>query len=126
MPFRAMSTDEMRSIVRHQIETLERWLRRLIDDAMQEHCGGTLSRLPIKKDILHKASARRQKEPNRYPREVDALLFEELIVIICHPQQYAYFQDALSGAFENGENEARTYHRLTESLLQEDEHGSGL
>lgn len=104
-----MLTDEMRSIVRHQIETLERWLRRLIDDAMQEHYEGTLSRLPMKKDILSKAVARRQKEPSRYPREVDALLFEDLIAIICHPQQYAHFQDALSSAFQNGESEARTY-----------------
>ncbi|AYH43579.1 hypothetical protein CDA09_09310 [Azoarcus sp. DN11] len=104
-----MSTDEMRSIVRHQIETLERWLRRLIHDAMQEHYEGMLSRLPMKKDILNKATARRQKEPSRYPRDVDALLFEDLIAIICHPQQYAHFQDALCGAFPNGESEARTY-----------------
>lgn len=109
MPFRAMLTDEVRSIVRHQIETLERWLRRLIDDVIQEHYHSMLSNLPMKKDILSKAAERRQKEPGRYPREVDALLFEDLIAIICHPQQYPHFRDPLSGAFQNGENEARTY-----------------
>lgn len=109
MPFRAMLTDEVRSIVRHQIETLERWLRRLIDDVAQEHYNGTLTHFPMKKDILSKAAERRKKEPSRYPREVDALLFDDLIDIICHPQQYAYFRDALSGAFRHGMNEARTY-----------------
>lgn len=109
VPFRAMSTDEIRGVVRHQIETLERWLRRLIDDVTQNHYEGSLSCLPMKKEILSKAAARRQKEPRRYPREVDALLFEDLIAIICHPQQYFNFQKALSEAFQNGENEARTY-----------------
>jgi hypothetical protein len=33
----------MRSFVRHQIETLERWLRRLIDDVLKAHHSGTLS-----------------------------------------------------------------------------------
>ncbi|SMS07979.1 hypothetical protein CFBP1590_0394 [Pseudomonas viridiflava] len=84
-------------------------MRRLIDDAIKEHYDGMLSRLPMKKDSLTKATARRALEPLRYPRDVDALLFDDLIAIICHPQQYPHFRDALSGAFENGENEARTY-----------------
>ncbi|MCY1419831.1 hypothetical protein D9M71_354310 [compost metagenome] len=63
----------------------------------------------MKKDALNKAALRREAEPNRYPREVDALLFDDLISIICNRQQYLHFQDALSSAFPNGENEARTY-----------------
>ena len=109
MPFRNMPTDEMRNIVRHQIETLERWLRRLIDDVVRDKDGGTLLSLPMKKEALNKALLRRETEPSRYPREVDALLFDDVIAIICNRQQYVHFQDALSDAFQNGENEARTY-----------------
>ena len=109
MPFRDVPTDEMRNIVRHQIETLERWLRRLIDDVIRNCYGGSLLGMPMKKDALNKAIQRRKEDPSRYPREVDALLFDDLIAVICNPQQYGHFKDALSGAFQNGENEARSY-----------------
>jgi hypothetical protein len=110
MPFRNMSTDEIRSVVRHQVETLERWLRRMIDDALRAHYGGSLATLPIKQDIKKKAIGRRSDEPQRYPREVDALLFDDLITIVCHPQLYGpHFQDSLRDAFPDGSNEARTF-----------------
>lgn len=110
MPFSKMSTDEMRSIVRHQIETLERWLRRLIDDALNESFGGSLAALPIKQEVKSQAANRRNREPSRYPREVDALLFDDLVTILCHAQLYnPYFQDSLKGAFPNGAPEARTF-----------------
>lgn len=116
MLFRDISTDEMRSIVRHHIETLERWLRRLIDDVLQAHYDGTLTRLPMRKEVLNKAIERQQKEPGRYPREVDALLFDDLIAIICHSDQYSHFREALGEAFKNGEHEARTYlNRIVEA-----------
>src|SRR5690349_8149026 len=105
-----MSADEMRSIIRHQIETLERWLRRLIDDAIRDHYSGSLVNLPIKAEIKRQVVARRIGEPSRYPREVDALLFDNLVTIICHPQLYgSHFQKALAEAFPEGAEEARTF-----------------
>jgi hypothetical protein len=104
-----MPTDEMRSVLRHQLETLERWLRRLIDDVLRAHYNGTLSALPIKPSVKAKAAERRGGEPQRYPREVDALLFDDLITIICHPQLYSHFQDGLREAFPDGAAEARTF-----------------
>lgn len=105
-----MTTDEMRSIVRHQIETLERWLRRLIDDALTAHFDGRLTALPIKEDIKQRAVDRRNRQPSRYPREVDALLFDDLVTILCHPKLYGpFFQDGLKGAFPDGSAEARTF-----------------
>ncbi|WP_147405978.1 hypothetical protein [Ralstonia solanacearum] len=110
MPFRNMLTDEVRNVVRHQIETLERWLRSLLDDALQAHYCGSLSGLPIKPDIVKQAVERRNREPQRYPREVDALLFENLVDIICHPQLYnPHFKDGLKDAFPQGEQEARFF-----------------
>ncbi|MEQ5844282.1 hypothetical protein N0A02_33000 (plasmid) [Paraburkholderia acidicola] len=105
-----MSTDEMRNLVRHRLETLERWLRRLIDDTLNAHYDGSLAKLPIKNEIVKAAVERRLKEPDRYPREVDALLFSDLVTILCHPQLFASrFQDALKGAFPDGTAEARTF-----------------
>lgn len=110
MPFRNMSTDEVRSRVRHQIETLERWLRRLIDDVLKSHYSGDLSALPIKQDIKTKAADRRLQEAQRYPREVDALLFDDLITIVCNQHLYGqHFRDALRDAFPDGMAEARTF-----------------
>lgn len=109
MLFPGMPTDAMRNLARHQIETLERWLRRLIDEALRAHYGGALSALPIKQDIKDKAAGRRADDPGRYPREVDALLFNDLITIICHQQLYPHFRDALQDAFPDGVAEARTF-----------------
>jgi len=110
MLFGNMSTDEMRNLVRHQLETLERWLRRLIDDALNANYDASLAKLPIKKEIVTAAAERRLKEPDRYPREVDALLFDDLVTILCHPQLFGpRFQDALKGAFPDGVAEARTF-----------------
>jgi hypothetical protein len=87
VPFRKMLTDEMRSVLRHQLETLERWLQRLIDDVVHAHYGGALSALPS--DIQTQAvTRRRDREPQRYPREVDALLFSDLVIIICHQDRF--------------------------------------
>lgn len=110
MPFRNMSTDEMRNLVRHQLETLERWLRRLIDDALNAHFGGSLAALPIKQDIKNQVADRRSRDPSRYPREVDALLFDDLVTILCHPQLFGpHFQGSLKDAFPDGAAEARTF-----------------
>lgn len=112
-----MSTDEARNVTRHQLETLERWLRRAIHDVLHAHYGGALSALPIKQDIKVQAAARHSSEPQRYPREVDALLFDDLITIICHPQLYGpRFRDHLKDAFPDGVAEARTFlNRIVEA-----------
>lgn len=109
MLFGNMSTDEIRNFVRHQLETLERWLRRLVDDAQREHYGSTFSALPIKQDIKNQVADRRAREPQRYPRDVDALLFDDLVTIMCHPQAYPHFKNALKDAFPDGPAEARTF-----------------
>lgn len=107
--FGNMSTDEMRNLVRHHLETLERWLRRLVDDALRAHYGGAFSALPIKQDIKNQVADRRAREPARYPRDVDALLFDDLVTITCHPQVYPHFKSALQEAFPDGPVEARTF-----------------
>jgi hypothetical protein len=110
VPFRNMSTDEIRSLIRHQIETLERWLRRFVDDVLRAQYGSSLSALPIRGKIKEQVAERRRKEPQRYPREVDALLFDDLIDIICHPQLYGpHFHGSLKDAFPQGNDEARVF-----------------
>lgn len=110
MPFRNMSTDDVRNIVRHQIETLERWLRKLLDDTVHAHYGGLLTNPPIKKEFIEDAVARRNREPVRYPREVDALLFDDLAKIICNNDLYKkHFRVALEEAFPSGAQEAKFF-----------------
>ena len=66
MPFRTMSFDEMRSLVRDQIETLERWLRRLCHDVIQKHFDGSLANLPIATTLKKDVAGKRGREPARY------------------------------------------------------------
>jgi hypothetical protein len=52
---------------------------------------------------------RRQDNPSRFPRAIDAAFLEDQIAIICNPDHYnAYFKDALSDVFPKGREHART------------------
>ncbi|MDC4496190.1 hypothetical protein NQ777_06285, partial [Acinetobacter baumannii] len=75
-----MSDAEIRQICKERIETLEFWLRRLIDQEFlkidsdyfnfQDEKGNRL----IKRSIADKVIERQSKEPERYSRYIDATL----------------------------------------------------
>jgi hypothetical protein len=111
-----VTPDAIRSLCRDRIESLEHWLRRLIDDALSETYGDYFSytdssgnRL-LKKSLVESVASRRATEPGRYPRPVDAVLLEDAIYIVCHPSLYhAHFRLPLQLAFPDGVEEARTF-----------------
>ena len=106
----------IRSICKERIESLEHWLRRLIDEVLTAAYGNYFSHEDansnrvIKKKLHETIQARRKKEPGRYPRDIDAVLLDDAIDIVCNPQLFSlHFQEALAIAFPEGHVEARTF-----------------
>jgi hypothetical protein len=111
-----MKDAEIRSACRDKIESLEHWLRRLIDDTLTPVYGDYFdftddkgNRL-ISSKLSQQVEDRRMKEASRYPRKIDAVLLDDAIAIICKPELYKqHFRNALANAFPDGEAEARTF-----------------
>lgn len=111
-----LTDNELRNLCREKLESLEHWLRRLIDEELADKYGGDYfsyadskgNRL-IKKSIVEAFEERVKKEPSRYNRKIDAVLLDDAIAIVCNPSLYVLFKPALSDAFPNGGNEARTF-----------------
>jgi hypothetical protein len=111
-----MSDDAIRSACKEKLESLEHWLRRLIDDTLapvfgdyfvyRDSKGNNL----IRADIAKSVDARRLREPSRYSRKIDAVLLDDAVAIVCKPELFnAHFRPALEAAFPNGREAARTY-----------------
>ena len=113
--FYALTEDQIRDLCKEKIESLEHWLRRLIDEKLSASHGdyfsyvdGAGNRL-IKKSIVDALEERLKKEPTRYVRKIDAVLLSDTIDIICNPQLYSFFAPGLAFAFPEGRDEARTF-----------------
>jgi len=112
----SLAEAEIRSICKEKLESLEHWLRRLVDDTLQPIYGDYFSHVDshgnrlISTALSLQVENRRRQEPNRYPRKIDAVLLDDAIAIICKPDLYkSYFGAALRQAFPEGREEARTF-----------------
>jgi hypothetical protein len=90
----SLAESEIRSICKEKIESLEHWLRRLIDDTLEPAYGDYFSHVDkngnrlIRSALSDQVDTRRAREPYRYPRKIDAVLLEDAIDIICKPELY--------------------------------------
>ncbi len=116
--YRNMEFEHLRQFCKAQIESLEMWLRRLIDIELRENFGekylwyqyGTGNDYLIKRSVRENVIKRTEEEPKRYPREIDAILLDDAVNILLHQNLYQkYFRQALSLAFPDGPDEARTF-----------------
>ncbi len=110
MELHRLTADELRSICRQTIESLEFWLRRLIDETLTEAYGPDYwdwkrsddSNL-IKTEIKNKVVSRRNNDPARFSRIIDATQLDDEINIICNPRLFAdHFIKALKFTFPEG------------------------
>lgn len=112
----SLADSEIRSICKQKIESLEHWLRRLIDDTLTPNYGDYFAyedlngdRL-IKSSLVSKVADRQLREPSRYPRKIDAVLLDDAIEIICKPELFKnHFKISLAHAFPDGREEAKTF-----------------
>lgn len=111
-----LTDSEIRSLCKEKLESLEYWLRRIIDELLKaeyndyfEHQDSNGNQL-IKTAIVNSLKSRKQNEPNRYPRLIDAVLLDDAIDIICKPELFQnHFKEVLKNAYPNGREEARTF-----------------
>lgn len=111
-----LTDNELRNLCREKLESLEHWLRRLIDETLSDkyddyflYVDDAGNRL-IRNSIVKSLDERVRKEPERYKRKIDAVLLDDAIDIICNPRLYKeFFQPALENAFPEGADEARTF-----------------
>jgi hypothetical protein len=113
--YQLLTESDLRQMCRERIESLEYWLRRLIDVTLTQKFGDYFAYVDEKSNrlisnkIADAIKKRTINEPHRYGRPVDAILFEDAISIICNPQIYPNFSDALALAFPHGCDVARSF-----------------
>jgi len=120
MPLHKFSEAELRQFCKEAIESLEFWLRRLIDITLEPIYGvnyinatvqGTNQNI-IKKSIRESVQSRAASNPKRYPRMVDAMLLDDEIDIICHPDLYKNnFAEYFKPSYPFGNDHLRLYLR---------------
>jgi hypothetical protein len=108
---------ELRQFCKEAIEALEFWLRRLIDMALTPTYGADYinavdqtNKNIIKKSIRDNVQNRAASDPLRYPRVVDAMLLDDEIDIVCHPDLYKkHFAEYFSASYPLGNDNLRQY-----------------
>jgi len=107
---------EIRQACKERLESLERWLRRLIHDKLVEAYGSDYFKAKkngsqvIKTEISKNVFSRLEAEADRYARPVDALILEEETKIICRADLYKdHFSESLKFAFPQGNEVAATF-----------------
>lgn len=108
--FSAFDADERQSFVRTHTDSAERWLRHLVHLTLTQTIGlNYMTQGPWKKDLVQQISAKIRSQPASFSREVDATNFDQLIDVVCHPNHWNAFKDALAAAYPDGDREARTF-----------------
>lgn len=113
--FSYSSTADKRTICKQKLESLEMWLRRLIDESLSAInpdylCQPINGRPVLSKNKLSRIIARYRKDPHRFPAKIYATDFSHLIDIICHENLYdQFFHDPLSTCFPLGRQEAQDF-----------------
>ena len=118
MDLHRLTEAELRTACKATIESLEVWLRRVIDIALrpafgedyinaQNPAGG---QYVFKKALREGISRRVCSDPRRYPRNIDAALLEDAMYIVCHPRLYnKYFKLFFSSSYPLGSDELRFF-----------------
>lgn len=105
---------DLRTYCRGRIETLERWLRRLIHDQFKvvsndylhwtDRGGAFLINSELRKRIL----ARYDADPSSFHREIDAATLEDTKRIVCNPKLFhEHFRDAFELNFPDTPDQLR-------------------
>ena len=119
MPLHRLPIGEIRDYCKRDIESLEYWLRRLIDEVLSDVYGSNYLYAKDKdgNNIINSFLRGRMQslydnEPGRFSRLIDAALLDYCIGIICNPLLFKkHFREAFKSAFPDGDScdETRTF-----------------
>ena len=106
--------DEIRELSKRQIEAFEHWSRRLIDDFFREaysedYLDATVSdgQPLIKAEIRDRIRDRKKEDPGRYPRDIDAILLEDIEYFLSREDLYSKFFKQVLEPYLSGRIEVR-------------------
>lgn len=108
------SEREIRNSAKETLESLEHWSRRIINDKFVEKYGkdyfdykNESGENLVKGEILRNISDRMCENPNRFPRQIDAILMEDIAYFLCKDNFYNdFFKEMLENDF-SGKEEVR-------------------
>jgi hypothetical protein len=93
--FLQLSYENIRILCREQIESFEYWAKRFIHNQLSKHYGENyfFYKLPdgnnlIKKELQESVLAKMKSKSSRFSRPIDAILFEDIIYLLCKEDFY--------------------------------------
>ena len=117
-------SDGRTAIARRYTESAEAWLRKLVHANLFARSGSSyITAGDWNKPLRTYVEAKYRESPSKYTREVDATTFEQLIDMVCHPQHWSKWSDALKEAYPEGAGEARTFLCRLQTIRNNVSHG---
>lgn len=128
-----LSELDAKDLCKHQIDSMEHWARRLIDEIFKEKYGDNYFESEVrdgqplvKKNLQNKIEGRMKDNPERFSRKVDALVIEDLEYFFCRDDLYkTVFQEVFT-PFYSGAPEIRSVLKRIASIRNKIAHGNPL
>lgn len=128
-----LSYIEAQDLCKHQIDLMERWSRRIIDETFIDKYGeGYFDHICdsgeplIKKDIRDKVEGRINRTPSNFSRRVDALTIEDIEYFFCKECFYADFFKDVFEPFYSGNSEVKCVLNRVSVIRNKIAHGNPL
>jgi len=125
--------DDLRSVCRKEIETLEHWTRRLIHETLTSQYGEDYFSYKnndeplIKGEIVSRVNKMREDNPGRFPRPIDAFFLGDIIYVLCKKPLYdLYFKASLNDAYPHSNEEARFFLEKVEAIRNKLSHANSI
>lgn len=116
--------DERTVIARRYLDSAEAWLRRLLHEELVQIIGPEyITAGEWNEGIKNRVKKEVQKEPEEFTRQVDATVLAHLIDMTCDPNHWPKWADALSSAYPDGPDEARTFLGRLKHIRNDVQHG---
>lgn len=127
-----LTESEAIDLCKQQVDTMERWSRRLIDETFYETYGENYFTEAIskqhlfKKELIDKINGRMKNDQAQFPRPIDAIVIEDLIYIFCKDDFYVdYFKDVFE-PYYSGKEEVRRILKCISDIRNKYSHGRTL
>lgn len=124
---------ELRDLSKHQIDALEQWCRRLIDDIFKKNYGNSYidaevqpGQPLIKASIKRTIEERRRQDPTRFPRWIDGIVMEDLEYFICRDDLYTSYFKGIFEPFYSVREELRSVLQRLTAIRNKIAHGNAV
>ena len=132
-PLLGLNGLELRDLSKHQIDALEQWCRRLIDDIFKKNYGNSyidaevqLGQPLIKASIKRTIEERRRQDPTRFPRWIDGIVMEDLEYFICRDDLYTSHFKGIFEPFYSVREEIRSVLQRLTAIRNKIAHGNAI